>query len=166
VAGIAFGAMLKTSAANIESAGELTEIGGELLALTVWFIFGAVLLPVAFDAFGADVALYAVLSLTLVRILPVALALVGSGTDRYDMIFIAWFGPRGLASVVFAILAYEGLDGSSLVPDVIGTLAFTIGLSVLLHGITGGLPGRHYAGIESVESDATTGPRARPTSFE
>ena len=168
VAGVTFGAMLKPEAADPEEAGELTELGGELLALVVWFIFGAALLPIAFDHFELDVVLYALLSLTVVRMLPVALCLIGSGVGRTEVAFIAWFGPRGLASVVFAILAVESLEGSFLLDDAVGVIAMTIAFSVLLHGFTAALPGRHYAEQDQqdqLERDTVPTLRARPTSF-
>ena len=169
VAGIAFGAALRPSAANIEQASDLTELLGELLALIVWFLFGAVLLPTAFDHLDARVMIYGVVSLTLVRMVPVALSLIGTGLPAADVVFIAWFGPRGLASVVFAILAIETFEGSTLADQAVGVVAFTVALSVLLHGLTSITPGRRYA-----ESAATVGvgidehphePKPRPTSF-
>ena len=82
VAGISFGATLKADAADLEHAGELTELGGEILALVVWFVFGAALLPIALDHAKVEVVAYAILSLTLIRMLPVALCLIGSGLRR------------------------------------------------------------------------------------
>jgi NhaP-type Na+/H+ or K+/H+ antiporter len=81
--------------------------GGELLALVVWFLFGATLLPIAFNQWSVPVVLYALLSLTVVRMVPVAVSMIGAGLDRPTTAFLAWFGPRGLASVVFALLAIE-----------------------------------------------------------
>lgn len=165
VAGITYGAMLKPDVANPEEAGELTELGGELLALVVWFIFGAALLPIAFDHLELDVVLYALLSLTVVRMLPVALCMIGSGLRRGEIAFLAWFGPRGLASVVFAILAVKSLEGSLLLDDAVGVIAMTIAFSVLLHGFTSGMPGRHYAQQAQQDEDAVPTLRSRPTSF-
>lgn len=165
VAGVTYGAMLKPDAADPEEAGELTELGGELLALVVWFIFGAVLLPIAIDHIELDVVVYALLSLTLVRMLPVALCMIGTGVERTEVAFLAWFGPRGLASVVFAILAVENLEGSLLLDDAVGVITMTIAFSVLLHGLTSGLPGRHYAQQDHHDPDPVPTLRARPTSF-
>ena len=165
VAGITYGAMLKPDVADPEEAGELTELGGELLALVVWFIFGAAMLPIAFDHLALDVVLYALLSLTVVRMVPVALCMIGSGLGRTEVAFLAWFGPRGLASVVFAILAVKSLEGSLLLDDAVGVIAMTVAFSVLLHGFTSGLPGRHYAGQDQPEQDPVPTLRARRTSF-
>ena len=165
VAGISFGATLRPDAADLEHAGELTELGGEILALVVWFVFGAALLPIALDHAGVEVVAYAILSLTLIRMLPVALCMIGSGLKRSDVMFIAWFGPRGLASVVFAVLAVESLETSLLLDDAVGVIAMTIVFSVVLHGATAGLPGRRYGELVTTDQVAGAAPRARPTSF-
>jgi NhaP-type Na+/H+ or K+/H+ antiporter len=169
VAGIAYGAMLQPDAANIEEAGELTELGGELLALVVWFVFGAAMLPIAFDHFELEVVLYALLSLTVIRMLPVALCMIRSGLGRREVIFLAWFGPRGLASVVFAILAVESLEESALLDDAVGIIAMTIAFSVLLHGFTASIPGKYYTAQDQPDHqdqpNSVPALRARPTSF-
>ena len=77
---------------------------------------------------------YAVLSLTVVRMLPVALALAGAGFDRFAVAFVGWFGPRGLASVIFALLAMEDLHDAG--KDLVAVIAFTVLLSVLAHGFS------------------------------
>ena len=109
VAGIAFGAMLDGKVVDREEATELPALGGELLALVVWFLFGATLVPLAIEDLDRRAVVYALASLTVIRMLPVALSLVRSGLDRPSVVFIGWFGPRGLASVVFALLAIEEL---------------------------------------------------------
>jgi NhaP-type Na+/H+ or K+/H+ antiporter len=105
------------------------------MSLLVWFSFGAVMLVPGFqDATWRDV-LYGLLALTVVRMVPVALSLVGTGLDRSTVAFIGWFGPRGLASVVFALIAVDTLAP----PDartVLGAVTVTVALSVLLHGVT------------------------------
>ena len=115
VAGIAFGAGLDDEVMDVEKADELPELLGEVLALAVWFAFGAALVPVAFHHFDLAMLLYALLSLTAVRLGPVALSLLGSGLDRRTVLFVGWFGPRGLASVVFALLAIEELGETAVV---------------------------------------------------
>jgi NhaP-type Na+/H+ or K+/H+ antiporter len=77
---------------------------------------------------------YAVLSLTVLRMLPVALALVGSGLSRQTVAFIGWFGPRGLASVIFAALALEELHAAA--DRAVAVIATTVILSVLAHGLS------------------------------
>jgi sodium/hydrogen antiporter len=105
------------------------------------------------------------LSLTVVRMLPVALCMIGSGLKGSDVVFVAWFGPRGLASVVFAVLAIESLETSVLLDDAVGVVAMTIAFSVLLHGVTAALGGRHYTRSDETGATSVEMPRARPTSF-
>jgi sodium/hydrogen antiporter len=135
IGGIVFGATATTDA--VESV-ELTELAGSLLSLVLWFIFGAGFVLPAFEDLDVRIALYAIASLTVVRMVPVALALVGAGQDRSTIAFVGWFGPRGLASVVFALLAVEELgDTDPGVVVAVNTITITIVLSIIAHGITG-----------------------------
>lgn len=162
VAGITFGATVDEEVVDLEVAGELPELGGELLALVVWFLFGAVLVPIAFGVLDVAMVLYALASLTLVRMLPVALGLMRSGLDRASVGFLGWFGPRGLASVVFALVALEELGGSALeVERAVGAVALTVFLSVVLHGITAGPGGRRYVQHEQAIAHEGSPPRSR-----
>lgn len=87
---------------------------------------------------------YALLSLTIVRMLPVALALAGTGLRPASIAYVGWFGPRGLASLVFGLLALEEhLPGGTLLSEVI---AVTVGLSIILHGASAPLLGNRYGG--------------------
>ena len=160
VAGIAFGALADERVLNLEQTNELPELGGALLALIVWFLFGATLLPIAFDHLTIAVVVYALLSLTVVRMLPVALSVLGLGLDRPTTLFLAWFGPRGLASVVFALLALEELGEADEATNVaVAAVALTVAISILLHGLSAGPGGRRY--VQSEQADHTMGPRAR-----
>src|SRR4029453_10385011 len=114
----------------------------------------AVLVPVALSDLGLSVLMYALLSLTLVRLLPVALSLLGTGLDRGTVLFVGWFGPRGLASVVFALLALEDLGETPLALSAVGAVSLTVLLSVVLHGITAGPLGSRYARFEQRQDDA------------
>jgi NhaP-type Na+/H+ or K+/H+ antiporter len=101
-------------------------------------LFGAILLPLAFQ-FTADwrPIVYAVLSLTLVRMLPVALALVGAHLRADTVAVMGWFGPRGLASVVFTLLAFDELrTASQPVETLVAVAGWTIAASVLAHGLS------------------------------
>jgi NhaP-type Na+/H+ or K+/H+ antiporter len=134
VGGIVFGATATTEA--VESV-ELTELAGNLLSLVVWFIFGAGFVIPAFADLDARIVLYAIASLTVVRMVPVALALVGTGQGRPTVAFVGWFGPRGLASVVFALLAVEELGNTDpRVLVAVNTITVTIVFSIIAHGIT------------------------------
>ena len=115
---------------SVEGAVELPELLGEILALFVWFLFGAALVPVVLDHLGVATFGYALLSLTVLRMAPVALALLGTGLDRPTVLFVGWFGPRGLASVVFALLAVEELGERPEVGQAIAAVCLTVLLSV------------------------------------
>ena len=110
------------------------EASGGVLSLITWVAFGAAVIGPALAGFTWDVLLYALLSLTAIRILPVLLVLSGSGLALRERLFIAWFGPRGLASIVFAaIVLIEALpSGKTLVMTVVTTVL----LSVVAHGLT------------------------------
>ena len=107
---------------------------GALVSLLVWLAFGAIAVVPAFENLTWQTVLYAVLSLTVIRMAPVALALVGRKLSHAAVAFVGWFGPRGLASVVFALLALEDI-GKSAGPAV-SVIAFTVLLSVVAHGLT------------------------------
>ncbi len=134
VGGLVFGAVERHDAAT---AVELTARAGGALSLVLWFLFGAGFVLPALEQLDLARALYAVASLTVVRMVPVAIALIGSGQDRPTTLFVGWFGPRGLASVVFGLLAVEELGVSDPgVQVALQTIALTIVLSVVAHGIS------------------------------
>ena len=163
IAGIAFSAATDDTLVDVEAASELPELLGEVLALAVWFLFGAVLLPAAFAHIDVALVVYAVLSLTLVRLVPVALALLGSGLDVRTVLFVGWFGPRGLASVVFLLLAVEELGETPVVEPVLAAITFTVLMSVVLHGVSAGPLVSRYA-VSEAATDA--GPRSRRGAHE
>jgi NhaP-type Na+/H+ or K+/H+ antiporter len=107
---------------------------GGLVSLLVWLAFGAITIPTMLAHFVPLTIVYAVLSLTVVRMLPVALASIGAGLDRRTVLFVGWFGPRGLASLVFALLALEALGPVS--DQAVAVIAATVLLSVLAHGLS------------------------------
>jgi NhaP-type Na+/H+ or K+/H+ antiporter len=120
---------------NDEAALQFTEEAGTLLSLLVWFIFGAVMLVPGLEDLGWRDVVFALLALTLLRMLPVAVALAGTGLDRGTVAFVGWFGPRGLASVVFGLIAVDSLAPSES-KVVLAAITLTVALSVLLHGIS------------------------------
>jgi len=143
------------------------EEAGGLVSLLVWLAFGAIAVVPALQELTWQTALYAVLSLTVLRMGPVALALVGGRLGRTAMLFIGWFGPRGLASVVFALLALEDL-GPAVASRPVVVIAFTVLLSVVLHGITADPLARRYGprlgpapGGEPAEADQRQLPERR-----
>jgi NhaP-type Na+/H+ or K+/H+ antiporter len=131
VAGLAFG---RFSGARGSAVTLLTEDTGGLLAAITWIGFGALALTLTLPHLSWQVFLYAALSLTLVRMIPVAIALAGQRVQRPTVAFIGWFGPRGLASLVFALLAFErGVPEGEVV---LTTVLVTVALSVILHGLS------------------------------
>jgi NhaP-type Na+/H+ or K+/H+ antiporter len=104
VAGAIFGAVVSHES---EQASRLNEELGGLLGGITFLLFGAVLLGPALEQVSWQIAVYAVLSLTLARMLPVAVAMIGSGARTPTVGFLGWFGPRGLASIVFAVIVVE-----------------------------------------------------------
>jgi NhaP-type Na+/H+ or K+/H+ antiporter len=140
---------------------ELTELGGELGGYLVWFVVGASLLPSVWDDVDASTVLFAVLSLTVLRMVPVALALLGSGLRPPSLVFIGWFGPRGLASVVFAMLAAAelGSEGRALAAVIVVTVA----LSVVAHGASASpLAARYGRWAARTEPEEETRPASEP----
>ena len=107
---------------------------GAMASMLSWLIFGALAVPVIDDAWSWTMLVYAALSLTLVRMLPVTLCLLGAHFDRFSVGFIGWFGPRGLASVIFALIALEDLHGVGA--DMVAVISLTVLLSVLAHGFS------------------------------
>jgi len=120
-----------------------TEDASELLGLVTWIAFGVAAAPFALRCGTPVVIGYALLSLTIVRMLPVGLALLGSGFARETVLFIGWFGPRGLATVVFA-LAVLGSPAIAARETIFGVAVWTVLLSVVLHGTTAGALARRY----------------------
>jgi sodium/hydrogen antiporter len=133
VAGLAFGTASRESGSHVTY---LTEEAGNVLAAVTWIGFGALALVAVLPHITWRVVLYAVLSLTVVRLVPVAIALAGTGARRQTVSFMGWFGPRGLASVVFTLLAVE--EGVPDASELLATVTVTVALSVLLHGLTAG----------------------------
>ena len=111
-----------------------SEGAGDTLALITWVTFGAAVVGQAIGYFSWTILLYSFLSLTVIRMLPVFLCLTGSGIDTEGKLFIGWFGPRGLASIVFAVMVVN-----SELPDsgpLAMTVVCTIVLSIVAHGVT------------------------------
>ena len=108
----------------------------EPLGFAVWFVFGLAALPLVWSAVGWPEVVLAVLSLTAFRMLPVAASLIGTGLRAPSVAFLGWFGPRGMASIVFVLIAVESLEVSGELRRAIAAIALTVLLSVLAHGLT------------------------------
>lgn len=138
-AGISFGvAGRDRSAATTMFADE----AGELLNALTWFLFGSVLLSKVWTSFTWQIGVYALLSLTAVRMIPVAAAMLGTRARPQTLAFLGWFGPRGLASITFALVILDDqiAGGDALFTIICGT----VGLSVYLHGLTSAIGARRY----------------------
>jgi sodium/hydrogen antiporter len=154
VGGFVFGALRRRVGGEV---AHLIEEVGEVLTAVTFIVFGAVLLGPVLGDVTWSIALYTVLSLTIVRMLPVAAAMIGTGARRPTVAFLGWFGPRGLASIVFAVLVIEegGLPHDQLI---LVTIYVAIGLSILAHGLTAApLANRYAARFESHPRDALPG---------
>jgi sodium/hydrogen antiporter len=132
VAGAIFGVLASRES---EQASRLSEEVGALLGGVTLLVFGAILLGPVLEHVTWQIVLYAVLSLTLIRMLPVAVAMMGSGARTPTIGFLGWFGPRGLASIVFAVIVVEEAHLPQAA-TILATTYVTIGLSVIAHGIT------------------------------
>jgi sodium/hydrogen antiporter len=124
---------------TVERVGErlirFTEAEGQLLNLSVFFIFGVFAAGLV-TSLSWEIVLYALLSLTVIRMLPVALSLLGTGLRGVSVLFAGWFGPRGLASIVLGLVVVEE---APLLPgrhEIELVVTLTVLLSVLLHGVT------------------------------
>jgi NhaP-type Na+/H+ or K+/H+ antiporter len=131
VGGLLFGYFARERTHVLVLAGEGI---AELLAMFTWVIFGAVMMGQFWATMTWDVVIYSLMSLTVIRMLPVVLSLWGTGEIFETRLFLAWFGPRGLASIVFLIIV-----GASDVPAesvLIHTVVCTVTLCVIAHGLT------------------------------
>jgi NhaP-type Na+/H+ or K+/H+ antiporter len=141
VAGIVFRALLGRDPKELNLLTE--EVGSVLNGLT-FLLFGAILLGPALGDVSWDLVLYALLSLTLVRMVPVGVAMWRSRARVPTLGFLGWFGPRGLASIVFAVIVIE----ESRLPHeqtIVLAIYLTVGLSVFAHGLSAAPLAKRYA---------------------
>ncbi len=160
VAGMTFRLALRRDPGTINDLSE--QVGNVLNGLTFLF-FGAILLGPALGDLSWELALYAVLSLTLARMLPVAIAMLGTHARAPTLAFMGWFGPRGLASIVFAVIVIEE---SNLPHEHLIVLAIylTVGLSVFAHGLSAvPLAGRYARWYEQHPRDKAPPMESAPT---
>jgi len=136
---------------------EFAEHAGDLLSLFTWLIFGGVLVTAAIDGFTWQIVLYALLSLTVIRMAPVAMALFRMRLNRTTVAFVGRFGPRGLASIVFTmeLIQNDAVAGRTIIAQVV---TWTVLLSVIIHGVTAAAGADWYARrMEQATGDATDG---------
>ena len=136
-------------------AGEFTEFveeEGQLFSLLIFFFFGAVILPTALPFFTVYCLAYGLLSLTVIRMVPTALALIGARISLPATAFIGWFGPRGLASILFLFIAVEHEEMERL-SQVEAVVYVTVFLSVVLHGLSAPVLSRRYGASAAAARD-------------
>jgi NhaP-type Na+/H+ or K+/H+ antiporter len=131
VGGLIFGYYAKHDTHRLVMAGEGI---AELLAMFTWLIFGSAVIGQLWSGMTLDVVIYSLLSLTVIRMLPNVIALAGTGEKLETKLFLSWFGPRGLASIVFFIIvANAHLPSESVLGHVV---VCTVTLCVIAHGLT------------------------------
>jgi NhaP-type Na+/H+ or K+/H+ antiporter len=148
-AGLVFGNAVRH---RCEFLFEFMETEGQLLVLLTFLVFGAAMLPEGLHFLDWRVLVFAGLSLTAIRMVPVALSLIGTGVRWPTMAFLGWFGPRGLASILFALLIVE----QAAIPhgeEILVAAVLTVALSALLHGVTAAPLARAYGRLATRMGD-------------
>ncbi len=144
VAGLVFGSASSAYGRELEMS-ETLDSGANLIGYVVWFLAGGLVQLTFAQGIRWQWIVIAVAALTVLRILPVAISLVGTGLRWQSVLFVGWFGPRGLATIVFALLAFEELGPDDpVMVDIAGIVAVTVILSVFAHGISSGILARRY----------------------
>lgn len=157
IAGLAFG---RAARGIVDEIYGFLEAESQLLMMLVFVAAGALLVPEALERLTPTVALYVLLSLTVVRMVPTALALLGSGARRWTVVFLGWFGPRGLATLLFGAVIVEAnaIPHRTFLYDV---AILTVLASVLAHGLTASAAARWYGAWMKQQDDALAPARSR-----
>lgn len=159
-AGLALGAAVRDHCRGLY---EFAEAEGQLLTLLVFLVFGAILIPKMVGLFDGNVVLYGLLSLSVIRIVPVWLSLLGLNLSWHTVAFVGWFGPRGLASILFGLLIVERSAITSADP-IFAIVVFTVLVSIVAHGLTA-IPGAAwYARHADTMREKPHTPELQPTS--
>ncbi|MEM9580238.1 MAG: cation:proton antiporter [Pseudomonadota bacterium] len=132
VAGMVFGNVYRN---DIHFIGEFMEGAGQILTMMAFLAFGAFLLPDGLAHANGMTVVLAVLFLTVVRILPIFISLAGSGLSLGDKLFLGWFGPRGLASILFTLLMMDAFELQTE-DELLACVSLTVALSIVLHGVS------------------------------
>ena len=140
VGGLAFG---NTLGKKCKFLFEFAESEGQLLILATFMVFGAIMMPIGLTNFSASTMLFAILALTVLRMAPVAVALLRTGISGVTSGFLGWFGPRGLASILFALLIIEESNAPHK-EQILAATIVTVTLSILLHGFSAASAARRY----------------------
>ena len=151
VGGLVFGSFCTKRSAALT---EFVEEEGQLFSLVIFYFFGAVLLPAATEFFTVFCLFYAILSLTIIRMAPTALSLIGSGLKLPSVAFIGWFGPRGLASILFLLIAVEHEEMGRFT-QIEAVVYITVFLSILLHGASAAPFSKMYGTSNAAKVDGS-----------
>ena len=143
VGGLTFGNSLKQKCQFLY---EFAESEGQILILLTFTAFGAAMIPQAMGAVTIMHIVFGILVLTVLRMLPVQLSLIGTGIKPVTSIFLGWFGPRGLASILFVLLILEEAELANE-STLFAAVIVTVTLSVVLHGMTAGPAARWYGSM-------------------
>jgi NhaP-type Na+/H+ or K+/H+ antiporter len=132
VGGLVFGRLVLEVHPDI---GGFSEDVAELGTMVAYLVFGGMILEFFVDQFTWAILVYAVLSLTVVRMLPVAVSMIGTPLRVPTLLYLGWFGPRGLASLVFAAIVIQDSEVTETDP-IISVVVLTVGLSIVVHGVS------------------------------
>ena len=142
VAGLLFGEVLRGRSNFVF---EFIEPEGQLLSVFAFFAIGALLLPAGFAHVTPALAVFVALSLVLLRPAAIWLALTGTRTPAGERLFYGWFGPRGLATALFALLVLDSFESLQLRDGIVATAALAVTASAFLHGARAAPDGRLFA---------------------
>lgn len=131
-AGLLLGTRIKEVRERIQDFGEAE---GEALELFIFLLFGMILVPLSAPYWNLNVWIYSILSLTVIRMIPVALSLWGTKLTCKSVVFIGWFGPRGIASILYLLLVLIKL-GTKGYEQIMSVIVLTVLLSIFLHGLS------------------------------
>ncbi len=159
VGGLVFG---NTAKSKLDFLYEFAEAEGQLLTLIIFMIFGAALVPLAAHEISWQAVAYGVFALTLMRMVPVSLSLIGLKLHWPTHLFLGWFGPRGLASILFALLVVEEV-GVAAREEILLITIITVAFSVFAHGMTAA-PGASWYQGHVDKSMTPTCPENKPVS--
>lgn len=134
VGGAVFG---NTYRASQHFISEFMEGAGQMMTMSAFLVFGALLLPEGLAQLSLSAVAIAGFMLTVGRVLPIYVSLLGSGASHRDKLFLGWFGPRGLASVLFTLVVLDGYD-LAISDTLLACVTITVTVSVVLHGLTAG----------------------------
>ncbi|MBN7803180.1 cation:proton antiporter [Algoriphagus aestuariicola] len=136
IAAYVAGMLLGTQNEHVrERMKEFGEAGSQIMILFIFLLFGMLLIPISYPLWNWKMLAYALLSLTVIRMVPAAISLYKSGLNQKTIWFIGWFGPRGIASVLYMLMVIIEL-GTVGYEDMVSIITLTVLLSIFLHGIT------------------------------